>query len=521
MIDPLWRTGRAALEVLALRPRLAMRRAMRDPAAAQESLRRQIVSTMRSTAYGRALGLRGDESYAAFARAVPIVSYDDLAPWIERQRATEQPQIVAGRVAFYEPTSGSSGPRKLIPYTRPLRRAFTNMFLLWAADIVRHGPKLHRGTMFVSISPTGDRESTARGVRVGASTDAEYLSRWTRPLVSRFFVMPPAIARLRGDDYYRASALHLLASDPEVISVWNPSMLLLLLEYIEAHRRELGRELARGTTAAGVWLRKRRVAEPLISAKLISCWGSAEAQPGFLALRRRFPQVFIQRKGLLATEAPITFPSLEAGGLLPLLNDVFLELESDDGSIARLHELECGREYGVVLSHAGGLLRYRLGDRVRVSHFAEQVPALDFVGRTDAVADLVGEKLHAGFVTSCMAGLGEAAGSAMLLPVRSGSPEGTAAGYLALSGSRDAFRLAELLEDALRRNPRYDEARDRGQLAPLRGLRVAGLEERYLRFFERKGMKRGDIKPRILWTDASAAAEFLQTLGDRDVSTVQ
>src|SRR6266702_3066987 len=61
------------------------------------------------TAYLREYGSTIDD--------LPIVTYDDLAPWIERIVAGESDVLFAGRPVAYERTSGSSGAAKLIPYS--------------------------------------------------------------------------------------------------------------------------------------------------------------------------------------------------------------------------------------------------------------------------------------------------------------------------------------------------------------------------------------------------------------------
>ena len=42
------------------------------------------------------------------------------------------------KVKFYETTSGSTGAKKQIPYTKSLLSSFQNMFLLWAHDLLFH-----------------------------------------------------------------------------------------------------------------------------------------------------------------------------------------------------------------------------------------------------------------------------------------------------------------------------------------------------------------------------------------------
>src|SRR5690606_32943905 len=96
--------------------------------------------------------------------------------------------------------------------------------------------------------------------------------------------------------------------------------------------------------------------------KLVSCWTSAASARVARALAERLPQALVQGKGLLATEAPMTLPLLGVGGFVPMIDEVFFELEDERGGVRLLHEAVDGEAYGVVLTQRGGLVRYRIGD---------------------------------------------------------------------------------------------------------------------------------------------------------------
>jgi len=441
---------RATAAALAPRRRSFLR-ALDDPRAAQNAVLRDLAGRASRTEYGRAHGCESRDDYSAFASKLPIVTYDDLLPWIGRQIEREDRQIADEPVLFYERTSGSTAPTKMIPYTRVLRRSFHRMFQVWLEDILRRGPRLQRGTAYISVSPLRDGGRTARGVPIGTQSDVEFLERGFGALLRRFLVP--------------------LAAKPEVISVWNP----LVLDRVG----------------------------PLDSVRLVSCWaGCAES------LHARFPNAIIQHKGLLATEAPVTIPLFDAPGFVPVLDEVFLEFEDPDGRVLRLDEVAVGEEYALIVSQKGGLLRYRLGDRVRVSHVYRGSPCLDFTGR-EGVSDLVGEKLSEGFARDVLAGIGH---FAVLLPEQRR--------YLIVADRGDAAAIAERAEESLLRSFRYREARSLGQLAPVRAVVSPDAPALWLEYFGSKGMRTGDIKPPSLVRDrddARALAELLTS----DASPVQ
>ena len=66
--------------------------------------------------------------------------------------------------------------------------------------------------------------------------------------------------------------------------------------------------------------------------------------------------------------------------------------------ISLAHQLIAGRDYQVIVTTGGGLYRYPLGDRIRVTGFVHGAPCFRFVGREGLVSDFFGEKLDAAFV---------------------------------------------------------------------------------------------------------------------------
>src|SRR5260370_21747050 len=180
-----------------------------------------------------------------------------------------------------------------------------------------------------ALAPRSGERVREAGVR-GRVTDLEYVGGALNALLRRYIVR--------------------LDEQPEVVSIWNPSFVLT------------------------------KVTKPIESVKLVSCWAAADARRGAEALREIFPRALIQPKGLLATEAPVTIPLFEANGFVPLVSDVFIEL-FDGVSVRRLHEAEIGSEYELILSQRAGLVRYRIGDRVRATHHFLGPPCLHFIGR--------------------------------------------------------------------------------------------------------------------------------------------
>lgn len=510
----------AALRVGAHEVRRAFDRSAENPATAQEHVRRGIVSAMAGTAYGKAHGIQRHMPYAAFADRVPVVEYESLEPWVERQMATREPILAPAPIVLFEETSGSSGRRKFIPYTRSLLRTFNRSFLLWAADLILDGPRFATGRTFFSISPAFREATTSRsGLPIGLADDTQYLTPIVRRVVRRrLLVPPPQSLRLGLEDYRLVLACTLLSTvDLEILSLWSPTYLLAVMDVVEQRREEVAAALVRGRVtvsgcsvevtrrpAIGALLRGRDIDWTSIwpNLALVSCWTDGASAPFAARLTARLPGSLLQGKGMLATEAPITMPLIRAEAPVPLLRDVFLEFQRQDGSVGRLHELEPGEEAGLIVSQSGGLVRYRLGDRVRVLGRYRETPCLRFLGRESVVSDLVGEKLNDAFVREALHRVLDLESCAVMVPLADVAPP--AYGCLTECLPADPRGVAEQLERDLCRAFQYHQARMLGQLGAVRLVAIPDLGARLEQLWIRRGLQWGDVKQVALLSRATS-----------------
>lgn len=468
--------------------------ALKNPQASQQAVQKDILQRLLKSEYGKSLNIK---SVADWHR-IPIVAYHDIEKWILQQKENNQPILTSENIIFYEKTSGSRGAAKLIPYTKSLRSSFSQMFCVWAHDLIVHGANFSTGKIYFCISPQlGKKEDP----KVGLSDDSEYLDGWLKWFLSPFLISPRGLNSLGDAEFKnRLSQALLLSENLEIISIWSPSFLKVILDYIQTNRTEILSEISdrlspqRRQLLLGVEIPWMLVWGEL---KLISCWDSANAADGAEFLRSLFPNVLVQGKGLLATEAPMTIPLIPARGCVPMLNQVFFEFEDADGKIHRLHEVEIGGVYEIILSQKGGLYRYRIGDRIRVTHFYLNTPCLQFLGRTQEISDLVGEKLHSEFVRQVLDSLPlQGTFFKSLVPVK--QPQH----YILLLESAKVHpqELAQLLDDALQQSPQYRHARLLNQLQPVRVLVSSRIPEIIALFKTRSGKKWGDLKHDILST---------------------
>jgi hypothetical protein len=518
----------------------AFRRATCAVAATQAHVLAAVLRDNAGTDFGRRHGFEHIRTPRDFQERVPLSVHEDYAPGLARVAAGEPNVLTAERVELLEPTSGTTGGEKLIPYTASLRRQFQRAVAAWVADLFWHRPAVRRGRAYWSISPAlGGPRRTAGGTPIGFDDDAAYLGSLERFALDRLLVVPPEVARLPHLEAFRyCTLLHLLrARDLALVSVWSPTFLTALLAPLSEWQDLLLADLRHGTLSPPVPI-PEPVAERLkprrpdasraaqLSAVLrshlspteqlqrvwprlaiISCWADAAAAQQLPALRGLFPRVAIQPKGLLATEGCVTFPLEGRAAPVLAVRSHFFEFQEQGGGCRLAHELERGGRYRVVLTTGGGLYRYQLRDEVEVAGFEGQCPLLRFLGKADRISDLVGEKLAEVHVRAVLDRVftrhGLAPPFALLVPVEGIPPRYRL--YLQ-GGPGEALParavLADDLETGLCENPHYCYAVRLGQLTRAEVALLSPRAESGWRVYERRcvaqGQRAGNVKPAAL-----------------------
>ena len=465
--------------------------------------------------FGRRYGFSTVRSVTDYQQRVPLLTYEDYRPAIDRVAAGSPGVLTRESVRLLEPTSGSAGATKLVPYTASLQREFQRGIRPWIADLFVHRPELTRGQAYWSVSPVAASPArTCGGIPIGFEDDSCYVGGWQQRLLRIIMAAPAALGHVSDLEAFRYLTLLALirSANLRLISVWHPTFLAWLLDPLPEWGDALLREPVLATRRADVLraaLRSRTPAEchaalwPHLA--LISCWTDANAAAPAARVARLFPHARIQGKGLIATEGLVSFPLMGHEGAALALRSHFLEFVAQTGSdgLPHLaHELDRGQRYAVVVSTGGGLYRYQLQDIVEVVGHIRQCPLIRFVGRQGHVSDWFGEKLNEAYVANVLRDALARAGvcpAFAMLACDDTLPRPAYVLYIETQEPDDSLAtLAGAIESALRRTFHYDYARRLGQLAPLQVFRSEGAGDAYLNAAVRAGQRPGDVKPLAL-----------------------
>ncbi|MFP6742779.1 MAG: GH3 auxin-responsive promoter family protein [Alphaproteobacteria bacterium] len=399
--------------------------ASKTPRDTQVALLRHILAMNAGTEFGRRHELSRVKSIDDYRTALPIQTYEDLRPFIERQELTGEECLTMERPVYYHRTIGTVGAPKNIPITKTGLKRIRRQQKISAYAQFR-GSAIFDGKMF-GITGQAVEGRMAGGTPFGSASGLLYQSQST--FVRSRYVLPPEIFALA--DYearYLAMAIYGL-SEPRVtcIATANPSTLVRILAVINQNPDAILDAVATGRLPDSVSptgaLKSNLAANPNRAARLADKLAAAGTLDYFdiwpnlkgvvtwtggsceVPLRRLSSSLtansMIIELGYVASEFRGTINiDVQRNICLPTLSDTFFEFAErqawDDGKLEflSLHELDVGRDYYVFVTTTDGLYRYDMNDIVRVAGRVNNTPTLTFVQKGKGVTNITGEKLY-------------------------------------------------------------------------------------------------------------------------------
>jgi hypothetical protein len=409
-----------ALQAMRSRRFRAFEDQCRDPKGAQLAFLKDLVATHGNTALARRLGVpRRNIDIASFRAAVPLTSYEDVEPEIMAAFEGAADQLAPGHPIYFAKTSGTSGQRKIIPITEDYRRSFQQPMHLFLWSLQSAHPALFDRRVLYIVGPAVTEHSPA-GVPVGYISGYNYQRMPTA--LRQFYAVPPEVFALADPEtnaygIARAALMHDLSFAIAVTAF----PLAQLVRTLETHRERLLRDVRDGTfTPPGpaVPLRAFAVAshfraDPARARTLerragragafapwalwphveaVSCWYHAAAATALPPLEAGWRPKALRSALYSATEGWLNVPlrDHDVSGVAAL-DSVFFEFETlgphgePTGETCLLHEVEAGRNYGLVMTTRVGLWRYRIMDEIRVTGFFHNTPEFHFVQKAGAI----------------------------------------------------------------------------------------------------------------------------------------
>lgn len=350
--------------------------------ALQDAVLRRLLSEAAGTEWGRAHQYAGIRSYEDYRRLVPVQTYDDVKPYIERMRHGESDVLWKGQVRWYAKSSGTTNDKsKFIPVSPDgLKRIHYAGGTDCVASYLRNNPD--------------SRFFSGKGLILGGSHAPNYNLKDS----------------LVGD----LSAILIQNVNPLVNLIRVPKKGIALLSDFEVKRDRIARSTIgkNVTNLSGVpsWMLSvlRRVLELTGKDSLEQVWPNLEVffhgGVAFAPYREQYRQLirsdrmhyvetYNASEGFFGVQTDPT----DASMTLMVDYDVFYEFipmdefGKADPTVVPLEGVETGKNYAMLISTSCGLWRYLIGDTVR---FTRKDPyRFVITGRTKHFINAFGEEL--------------------------------------------------------------------------------------------------------------------------------
>jgi hypothetical protein len=471
-----------------------------------------------------------------FVAQVPICSYEELRPYIDEQADTGMPSLTAARPVLYVQTSGTTGEPKRIPLTPETLSHYRKQQRIFACLQHQVSPEAYSGKTF-GIAGAAVESRLPSGVPVGSISGHLYAC--MPRIIRERYIIPPEIFSIEDYDQRYLAMLRLALAEPDItfMAGANPSSFLRLLVILNERRAELLSDIESGRMSGIERLAPdvRKAIEPRLTAdpgraralrgisgeltyanvwpdiRLVTTWTGGSCGIALATLKQRLPaNTTVMDLGYLASEMRGTITlGQDFGGGLPMLQHVyfeFIEISAWDAGAretVRLHEIEDGRDYYLIVTTPSGLYRYFMNDIVRAVGRIHATPLLRFVQKGKGVTSITGEKLCESQVIDAVRAAA-AIHNIKTIFFMMLADESANAYRLYLepdqSGRVAADALAAAIERELRTtNLEYDAKRASGRLQSLQVVYVtAGTGDRYKSHCVAAGQREGQFKPIVL-----------------------
>lgn len=324
----------------------------RNALATQDATLSRIVSDAKATAFGVDHNFENISTYEQFKAAVPVRDYEDLKPYIDRLVAGEADVLWPGRPLYFSKTSGTTSGAKYIPISHESMGhhidAARNALLLYIAES-GNASFVDGKMIFLQGSPVlGNTKGTATGRLSGivAHHIPSYLQKNRLPSFETNSI----------EDWETKVDCIIDETLPERMTLISgiPSW---VQHYFEKLLERTGKKEVREVfpdfnlfVYGGVNYEPYRARFQRLIGKSVDSIETYPASEGFIAFQDQQND-----KGLLLnTDAGIFFEFITA--------DTFFDQQPKR---IRLHEVELGINYALVLSTNAGLWAYSIGDTVK------------------------------------------------------------------------------------------------------------------------------------------------------------
>lgn len=356
---------------------------MKYPLEVQEELFKKLITTARNTEFGRTHGFADIHNQEQFRKMIPVFSYEDIHPYIERNMRGEQNLLWPSDVKWFAKSSGTTNARsKFIPVSYDALeechfKGGKDMLGIYCSSnpetLMFDGKGLTIGGSQQVNQFDSNNESFYGDVSAVIMSNLPY---WTK------FVRTPTLDIALMDEWeskIEKMAQHTLHENVTSISgvpTWTIVLLQKLLEITgKSNIKEVWPNLEvffHGAVAFGPY---RNIFKKLVGDEL-TYLETYNASEGFFGIQNDLSDDDM----LLMLDYGIFYEFIP-----------FEEIHKESPKVIGLGEVEIGKQYALLISTNAGLWRYKIGDTVQFTSIEPY--KIKISGRTKHFINAFGEEV--------------------------------------------------------------------------------------------------------------------------------
>ena len=356
----------------------------KNPLELQHTSLEELIFSGRNTEWGRKYGYSEIGNYEQFKAKVPISTYEEIFPYIDRMMHGEQNVLWASPISWFSKSSGTTNARsKFIPVSK---ESLENCHMMGGKDMI---------TLLINNKPE-TRIFEGKGLSIGGSLsnnplnsslllgDVSAVVMKNLPIWAQIIRTPSLDVALMDDWDQKIEKMAIETSKENVTSILGvPTWTLVLIEKIlEITGKKSILEvwpnfefLVHGAVAFGPY---REMFQNLV----------------FPSSEVRFLEIYNASEGFFAIQDDLSLPDEM---LLMLDYGIFYEFipigaqGEEVDQIVSLDQVMLGVNYAMLITTNSGLWRYKIGDTVK---FTSILPyRIKISGRTKHFINAFGEEL--------------------------------------------------------------------------------------------------------------------------------
>jgi hypothetical protein len=357
---------------------------MKYPHDVQEELFKKLIENAQSTQFGTEYGFRDIKNYEQYRQRVPVSTYENFYPYIQRLMRGEQNILWPSEIKWFSKSSGTTNQRsKFIPVSE---EALQECHFKGGKDLI---------SIYVNNYPES-RLFDGKGMAVGGSHqineydptassfygDVSAVIMQNLPPWAEFIRTPSLETALMGNWEEKIEKMAMETSEVNVTNIAGvPTWTVLLIQRIvelrkKKHILEVWPNLEAFFHGAVAFKPYRNLFESLIPKTDMHYWETYNASEGFFGIQDQKDSEDL----LLMLDYGIFYEFIPVD-----------DLENENPKAVGLAEVELGKNYAMVISTNGGLWRYNIGDTVK---FTSLTPyRIRISGRTKHFMNAFGEEV--------------------------------------------------------------------------------------------------------------------------------